>query len=238
MGEDGRGKRGGRVTLKFDTRPLSLPGESDLIPEDPSGELVLPSPEEIQDAPRPSSVPPKGENPGGRDGWERQRRSVTPSPMAYVEVPEVPPPSALPTLGDALALVDHRSRPPAAPANPTTEMNDRFALGDFTAALRLAELILGNDPDNDTALATKRLSEDKLAQLYLSRLGSLSRVPLPAVADAQVRWLGLDHRDGFILSQVDGGHSIEEVVDVCGMPRLEVLKTLVELLDLGAIRFD
>ena len=30
--------------------------------------------------------------------------------------------------------------------------------------------------------------------------------------------------------------TIEEVLDVCGMPRLEALKTLVDLLERGAIR--
>jgi hypothetical protein len=39
-----------------------------------------------------------------------------------------------------------------------------------------------------------------------------------------------------LLSRVDGLSTIEEVLDVCGMPRLEALKTLVDLLERGAIR--
>jgi hypothetical protein len=50
--------------------------------------------------------------------------------------------------------------------------------------------------------------------------------------------LGLDHRAGFLLSRVDGLSTVEEVLDICGMPRLEALKTLVDLLDRGAIRVE
>jgi len=238
MGDDRPGKR--RVTLKFDAQPLALPGESPDEADDESVELRLPTPEELEAAERPSSIPAPGEV-EGRDAWERQRRSVTPPPTAYdIDPPAdmLEPPGALPTVGDALALVDSRSRPPPSPANPEQEMADRFALGDFTAALRLAELILGNDADNAHASETARVCRDKLAQLYLSRLGSLARQPRRAVKGADVRWLGLDHREGFVLSHIDGESSIEEIVDVSGMARIEVLKTLVQLLDVGAIRFD
>ncbi|MCB9593166.1 MAG: hypothetical protein H6719_10575 [Sandaracinaceae bacterium] len=241
MSEEGRGKRA-RVTLKFAAQRLALPGEDAELDDDESSELRLPSLEEVERARRPSTIPPREENDGGRDGWERQRRSVTPPPRAYDLPVAVAPPPALPVLdvapGDALALVDHRSRPPVAGPTPLSEMADRFALGDFTAALRLAELVLGTDADSRQALETARISREKLAQLYGSRLGSLDRVPVPAVADSDVRWLGLDHRDGFVLSLVDGNHTIEEIIDVTGMSRLEVLKTLVELLDLGAIQFE
>jgi len=37
---------------------------------------------------------------------------------------------------------------------------------------------------------------------------------------------------------VDGVSTVEEVLDICGMPRLEALKTLADLLERGAIRLD
>ena len=46
----------------------------------------------------------------------------------------------------------------------------------------------------------------------------------------QVRWLSLDHRAGFILSCVDGYSSIEEILDVSGMPQIDALRILHELL--------
>lgn len=241
MGEDRRGKWGGdRVTLSFPSLPLRLPGEADgRLARAESAELRLPSARDVEEEePRPSSLPPPGENPRGRDGWERQRRSATPPPTDY-QIAKVPPPAKLPSEeGDALSLVDTRSRPASSETDLPTEMSDRFALGDFTTALRLAELILGNDAADAVALATSKACEEKLAQLYGSRLGSLARVLHVRVDGPEVRWLGLDHRAGFLLSLVNGNHSVSELIDVSGMPRLEVLQTLAELLDLEAIRFE
>jgi len=236
MSEGDRSKKRARVTLKFESPPLALPGERPPDAPDLSGELQLPDSEEIEAAEASEAATPEEES-GGRDAWERQRRSVTPPPMTAYEPPEVVPP-ALPMVGDALTLVENRSRESVPAVDPAAEMRDRFALDDFTAALRLAELILGNDPGHQEALDTAKACKKKLVRIFSSRLGPMSRVPEPAVTGSEVRWLGLDHRDGFILAQVDGAHTIEEIIDVSGMPKLAVLKTLVELLDMGAIRFS
>lgn len=118
------------------------------------------------------------------------------------------------------------------------EMRERFALDDFTGALRTAELLLGKEPDHREAQEVATKSVAKLELLYTSRLGAMSDVPRVAVPEGEVRWLGLDHRAAFLLSRIDGAHSIEEIIDVSGMPRLEALKTLVELRDLGALAVD
>lgn len=243
MADEQRGKPGARVTLKFKSLPLSLPGEDGggdaADAADESVELKLPSAAELAELERrPSSIPSRGGSSRGRDGWERQRRSATPPPGDF-QIAKAPPPANLPSdWGDALSLVDKRSRPASSPMiDLPTEMADRFALGDFTTALRLAELILGNDGTDEAALATSTASREKLAQLYSSRLGSPSRSPHPNVEGAEVRWLGLDHRAGFLLSLVDGRHSVDELIDVSAMPRIEVLRTLVELLDMKAIHF-
>jgi hypothetical protein len=39
----------------------------------------------------------------------------------------------------------------------------------------------------------------------------------------------IDHRAGFLLSLVDGKSSLEEIVESCGMPRLDALRILQEL---------
>ena len=79
---------------------------------------------------------------------------------------------------------------------------------------------------------------ERLEQFYVSRVGSLTRVPIVTVRDVNLRWLGLDHRAGFLLSRIDGHASLEEILDVSGMPRLEALRTLVELCEAGALSFD
>lgn len=135
---------------------------------------------------------------------------------------------------DALGLVS-RNRLSSMDLDVRAEMLECFALDDFTHALRIAELVLGGQPDDAEAQTIAKRSRERLEQLYTARLGALSMVPRLSVEPAEIRWLGLDHRAGFLLSRVDGTHTIEELLDVSGMRRLEGLKTLVELKDLGAI---
>jgi hypothetical protein len=77
-----------------------------------------------------------------------------------------------------------------------------------------------------------------LIHLYSSKLGRLDKVVVVALGDSQLRWLGLDHRSGFMLSRIDGQSTVDELLDICGMPRLEGLKTLAYLLERGAIRLQ
>lgn len=138
---------------------------------------------------------------------------------------------------DALSLVE-QSRKSQPGLDLAAEMVERYALDDFTGALRIAELVLGRQPDHADARRIAGESRRRLEHLHTSRLGGLGRVPHVAMPDTDLRWLGLDHRAGFLLSRVDGENTIDDLVDVSGMPRLEALKTLVELLEVGAIRLS
>lgn len=219
----------GRVTLAFPVVGLLLPGEGPLgAPKQP-------------EAP-PSSRPPDSAQPDAWAADRQSRRAPTPPPrqavrpsrqLRAVRAPSIPPP---PGHGHALDLVD-RVSPPSGQVDLSSEMTERFALGDFTGALFFAEFLLGRDPDNPATLACAAASRERLEQLYSSRVGALTRVPVVAVRETSMRWLGLDHRAGFLLSRVDGVASLEEILDMSGMARLEALKTLVELFEAGAIRF-
>ena len=232
-----------RVTLKWSSRPLRLPREDGKLPpgpedaaEEDDSPLALPVLDGAVEDVRPSSIPPPGERADGVDGWERQRPKLTPPPFRAVR--SAPPPRLDEDAGDALDLVNERSRPSGSVLELSDEMGDRYALGDYTAALRIAELILGRDENDPRALQTAESCRGRLGQLYGSRLGSLDGIPRVAVEESEVRWLGLDHRAAFLLSRVDGTQSLAEIVDVSGMPRLEALRVLVELLERGAIRLS
>jgi hypothetical protein len=221
-----------------------------------SEEVVLADIAANQPRGRPSSSfpPPLGQA-EGHDAWtlgRMSRQSTVPPPQAE-EVDrlralsarigsnrpgESPRPDMLdttpPSEGGALDLVD-RSRP-SQQLDLVGEMEELYALDDLTGALRFAELILGREPDNTQARSCAQNCRQRLIQLYASKIGDLNGVPVLALSENQMRWLGLDHRSGFLLSRVDGLSTIDEVLDVCGMPRLEALKTLVDLLERGAIR--
>lgn len=235
-----------RLTLTFSGPPLRLPDESP-----PSTELAI-EPVDPADLPLPTieAAPVEEEH----DAWTRERvaRGSRPSsrpratPLPFGVPTSAPVAPAIPRdlgideptsdhAGEALSLVE-RSRPALAGVDLTADMHDRFALDDFTGALQAAELLLGQRPGDAEALRIAATSRDRLIQIYTARIGSLRDVPTVSVPDRDVRWLGLDHRAGFLLSQIDGTSSVDELIDVSGMMRLEALKTLVELIDAGAVK--
>jgi hypothetical protein len=133
-----------------------------------------------------------------------------------------------------------RSTPP--PTSPNAEMNrgearlkELLELDDFTGALAVAEVLLQAVPDHEHALAARQRCRDTLRGMYESKIGDLSSVPCVRVPPEQVIWLDLDHRSGFILAQVDGGSTYEELVELAGIDRLEALRIIAQLVQKGVI---
>lgn len=119
------------------------------------------------------------------------------------------------------------ARAPAA-ANQR-EMRERYALGDFTGSLEVAEAILESEPDHTEARANARDCRDILTQMYTAKVGPLDRVLRTTIDEQELHWLPLDHRAGFMLSLIDGQSTIAEILDISGMSRLSALKILSEL---------
>jgi hypothetical protein len=74
-------------------------------------------------------------------------------------------------------------------------------------------------------------SETKLQTIYESKIGKLSAVPRVRLKEDEVIWLNLDHRAGFMLAQIDGMLSFEDLFSVSGMSRLDTARILAQLLD-------
>jgi hypothetical protein len=121
--------------------------------------------------------------------------------------------------------------------DPVAEMRERFSLGDYTGALEMAELILAEEPGNLEAAECGENCRSVLENMFSARLGPLERVPLVVVPRTQMRWLSMDHRAGFILSLIDGSSSVEMILDVCGMPKLDALRILHELVQQKIVAF-
>ncbi len=113
--------------------------------------------------------------------------------------------------------------------DPIAEMRGRFSLGDYTGALEMAELLLAEDPSDEEAAECASSCRSVLESMYAARLGPLDRSPVVVVQRTQLRWLSMDHRAGFVLSLIDGSSTLETILDVCGMPRLDALRILQEL---------
>lgn len=138
--------------------------------------------------------------------------------------------------GGALELVSARSSTGSPlPDESSTIMHDRYAVGDFTGALAIAEKMLQENPSHAEAKRYADNCRDILTQMFSARLGPLSQVPHVMLGSDQIRWLTLDHRAGFLLSCIDGSSTVEEILDVAGMPKLDVLRVLCDLLQAGVI---
>jgi hypothetical protein len=126
-----------------------------------------------------------------------------------------------------------------APGDVATWMEgarELFALGDFSGSLEMIERILRVDPTHAEARAYLRQNESTLVAMYESKLGPLSGVPRLAIHAEEVMWLNLDHRAGFLLAQVDGTVSYDDLFALSGLPRLDTARILASLLAEGVIR--
>jgi len=128
--------------------------------------------------------------------------------------------------------------PPFTPTSSSTQpprshqlMKDRFAMGDFSGSLDVAEQILNRSPQDPEARSLADKCREVLLDMYSSRISGLEKVPHIAMTPDQIRWLSLDHRAGFLLSMIDGISSIDDLLDVSGMQRLDALRILCSLLD-------
>jgi hypothetical protein len=157
--------------------------------------------------------------------------------------PSAPPARSLsPSSIEAAVLGAIESSPPPEITertidDPVAEMRGRFSLGDYTGALEMAELLLAEEPGNLEAAECGENCRTVLEGMYAARLGPLDRVPLVVVPRAQMRWLSIDHRAGFVLSLIDGSSSIEMILDVSGMPKLDALRILHELVQQKIVSF-
>ena len=226
-----------RLTLTFSGPPLAVDQTSEESSSASAPEVVIERPQDDDGRP---------------DGWTRESaRRCTPAPRV-ARARAAPSASSRPdrgrrasTSGSLPAVVDEsdayrlieRARPSLS-LDHASEVAERYGLGDFTGALHAAELWLGADPDNAEAARYAASCRAQLERFYQARLGSFERIAHVAVVQSELRWLGLDHRAGFFLSRVDGQTTVEELLDLSAMPRLESLKTLVELLESGAVRLD
>jgi hypothetical protein len=120
--------------------------------------------------------------------------------------------------------------------DPEAEMLQCYERGDYAEAISLADLVLADAPESLVALECRSKSGTALEAIYAARLGSMSHLPIVVMTPEQLDGLEIDHRAGFLLSLVDGASTLETILDMCGMPRLDALRILRELVQLGVIR--
>ena len=88
------------------------------------------------------------------------------------------------------------------------------------------------------AIAVDDVLERALVRDYTKTIGSLDRIPVATVQLLDIPTGGIGPREAFLLTQIDGMLSIDDLLDVSGLPRVEALRVLVRLMQLGYVRVD
>lgn len=112
---------------------------------------------------------------------------------------------------------------------------DLLDLDDHTGAMELilkAQQVAPDDPD---VKAMRERSEKTLLTMFESKLGKIETIPRVLLKEDEIIWLNLDHRAGFVLAQIDGTVSFDDLFAVSGMSRLDTARILAQLVDEGVI---
>jgi hypothetical protein len=161
----------------------------------------------------------------------------TKPPLERFQVPFRPMKTASPvpapdiTFDDPVELTDSIDLPAdETPEDVLRAAQDRFQLHDFQGAIEILEKVVETDPMQKEARALLLEARSQLMRMYESKLGGLDRVPRVLISSEELIWLNLNHRAGFILSQIDGSVSYDDIIALSGMPRIDTLKILTELI--------
>lgn len=119
-------------------------------------------------------------------------------------------------------------------ANMLVQAQRLYTAGEFQASLDIVSNLLKQRPDPDAERLQQQL-ERELERVQHERIGSLSRIPVLRAKMSEIAQLNLDHRAGFLLSQIDGMLSFEDIIDMSAMSRLETMTVLAELCEKGVI---
>ena len=113
--------------------------------------------------------------------------------------------------------------------------HELVGLNDFSGALELTYKILERKPVDKEAQQVHDLCEHNLTQMFESKIGAMEARPKVAIPPDEIIWLNLDPRAGFVLAQIDGEVSFEDLYAICGLERLDTARILSQLLEEGVV---
>lgn len=141
-----------------------------------------------------------------------------------------------------LELVGAMARAAKSPDSVRVEVSSLLAgardlidLDDHTGAMQLIAKAQALAPDDPEVQALREKSERTLLAMFESKLGGRDVIPRVMLKDDEIIWLNLDHRAGFVLAQIDGSVTFDDLFAVSGMSRLDTARILAQLVDEGVI---
>jgi TPR repeat len=110
------------------------------------------------------------------------------------------------------------------------------AAGEVDRAVAAVDLALSEDPNSALAQKLIHRNRDAMQTVFQNFLGDLSRTPQLARPLHELASAPISPRAAFLLSRIDGMISVDEILDVSGMPRLEAYRHLCQLYLRGILR--
>ena len=107
---------------------------------------------------------------------------------------------------------------------------------DLEKSVTAIDLALSEDPNSALAQKLIHRNRDAIMTAFQSYIGDLSRAPLLARPLHELASAPISPRAAFLLSRVDGTMTLDEILDVSGMPRLEAFRYLSQLLLRGILK--
>ncbi|MCA9564228.1 MAG: hypothetical protein KC561_12105, partial [Myxococcales bacterium] len=260
-GHPGWGEEASRLSLKDIQMLADERGDDTAEYDDPhrvdTAEIVAqPEPDfdiDLEDEPEPIHTPsPRRTEPTPRysptPAAARGVRQSGHSPSANREAPTSPKAATPRESADRTTQPSARYRAVEAPAKAGAETwGDRSgelleraivhqSLGDYAASQKLVEKLLAKNPHDSKALELEAENHKRMERQYLARLGSIEARPKVILSPEQLVWHNLDALKGFVLSRVDGDLTVQDIVDIVHLPRLDTIRLLAELVTDGIIQ--
>jgi hypothetical protein len=107
--------------------------------------------------------------------------------------------------------------------------------GRYPRAVVAVDLALDENPESAVVQKLIHTNRELFLEIYANYLGDMRAVPGLAMPMSAIPVNDLDHRAAFLLSRVDGVLSLEDVLDVAGMARLEAFRHLSRLMLRGIL---
>jgi hypothetical protein len=107
---------------------------------------------------------------------------------------------------------------------------------DTEKAVAAADLALSEDPNSALGQKLIARNKDTIMQVFQTFIGDLERMPQLAKPLQELQNAPINPRAAFLLSRIDGSLTIDELLDVSGMPRLEAYRHICQLFLRGILR--
>lgn len=112
-----------------------------------------------------------------------------------------------------------------------TGARDLLAEEEYRSAMELLESAKNLDPNHPGVLESYEECKEKVEEIYLQEIQSLDLVPKMQCSTEEIMRLNIDARVGFLLSQIDGFTSLNDLLLLTGFSETDLIRVIGQLKD-------